>query len=298
MNSVVSISGLRKSYQGREVLRGVELTLERGRTYFLVGPNGCGKTTTIETAVGLRRPDQGEIRVCGMSPGDPQLRPRIRISLQDAALHAQVTVREHLSFIAVLYGEPRDSVEAIAAKCGITSYLDRRFGRLSGGQKKRVLVASSLLGTSDLIVLDEPTSGVDLESRLELWASLGDKMRGSATTLLVTTHDLNEAEEYSDEVLIMRRGRICAQGTAKKLIEETGLVGVLTVVGEDSEDSLLPELADSRHLLTRDRGSSSYGYLDRESMNAELRHLEAELVPASIRAVRLADAYLYAYRDE
>lgn len=296
MNDVVRVECLRKSYQGREVLRGIDLHLERGRTYFLVGPNGCGKTTTIETLIGLRRLESGHVEVLGAVPGDRALRTRIRVCLQNASLHSQVTVREHLSFVAALYGKESAIVNDVAQRFDISNLLDRRFGRLSGGQQKRVMVASTLFGSADLIILDEPTSGVDLESRLSLWSSLREAMVERDTTLLATTHDLNEAEEYADVVIIMRDGRIHAQGTVGALVEQSGLVGVISAPAEIAPEVLGSEPKAERHVLTQDRGSITYGYTDRLTIDADLQCLRDHQILAHERPARLTDAYLFTYR--
>lgn len=294
--TVARIAGLTKTYQDRQVLHGVDVTLEAGRSYFLVGPNGCGKTTTIETLIGLRTPGGGKVELLGMTPPDTRLRPRIRVCLQGAALHAQVTVREHFAFLASLYGTSAAQTELIAEQFGITDLLGRRFGRLSGGQQKRVMVAGALFGEADVIILDEPTSGVDLESRLSLWASFREAIAGRDTTLLATTHDLNEAEDYADEVIVMRDGKVRAHGAVSALISDSGLVAVVPVPTESAEAIRAEAPEEDRHLLSKDRGTTTFGYTSRQAVNADLRRLEAREVLVRERSARLTDAYLFTYR--
>ncbi|WP_103061980.1 ABC transporter ATP-binding protein [Actinomyces qiguomingii] len=279
MTAVAELSGVTKTYQGREVLHGINLSLDTGSTYFLVGPNGCGKTTTIETLVGLRAPTSGTITLLGTHPGDPSLRPRIRVCLQGGSLHAQVTVREHFEFLAALYGRPAGAVEDTAADFGIRDLLDRRFGRLSGGQQRRVMVAGCFFGEAELIILDEPTSGVDLESRLSLWDYLSRVMAGRPATLLVTTHDLTEAEDYADTVIIMRDGSIVASGTVSDLVRASGLVGVVPVPTAIL-DSLPAGTARTRHVLSADGAATLVGYTSAESLRRDVRALE-EAEPGS-----------------
>lgn len=298
MSKAVELSGVTKTYQGREVLHGVDLELASGTTNFLVGPNGSGKTTTVETLVGLRTPSNGKVAVLGTSPGDPSLRSRIRVCLQGGALHPQVTVREHFSFLATLYGENPNTVRTVAGRFGIQDLLDRRFGRLSGGQQKRVMVAGCLFGDAELIVLDEPTSGVDLESRLSLWESLSAAMRESPATLLATTHDLSEAEDYADSVIIMREGRIVANGPVNDLISASGLVGVVSV--PSAVVDLLPaDGSADRTVLSRDRGTALVGYTDAGTLKRDLEKVASVHGSDGVRErpPRLSDVYLHTYRN-
>ncbi|MBT1035948.1 ABC transporter ATP-binding protein [Canibacter sp. lx-45] len=302
---IIRVTNLRKSYQGRQVLQGVDIRLMRGGAYFLVGPNGCGKTTTIETLIGLRRIESGEVVILGIKPHDPALRSKIRVCLQGASLHAQVTVGEHLSFIAALYGEGKSQVTQVAEQFQIADLLSRRFGRLSGGQQKRVMVASALFGESDLIVLDEPTSGVDLESRFSLWASLREAIAARGTTLLATTHDLTEAEEYASEVIIMREGRVYASGGVHELIAQSGLAGVLLVptgavselLGDAAQQSAVSATKEgatvaSRRVLSADSATTTFGYTDPRLLSTDKQRLQQRGIAVYERAPRLKDAYL------
>lgn len=290
--AVAEMRGVRKSYQGRTVLNGVDLTLRAGTTNFLVGPNGCGKTTTVETLVGLRKLAEGRATLLGTVPGDDALRPRLRVCLQGASLHPQVTVREHFQFLAALYGQRGADVASIAERFGLQEALGRRFGRLSGGQQKRVLVAGCLFGEAELIVLDEPTSGVDLESRLSLWESLRVAMEDRPTTLLATTHDLTEAEDYADNVAIMRDGTVVAEGRVNELIRASGLVGVVSMPTA-AVSMLAGSCSSARTILSKDRGTTLVGYTDSNVQRGDLEAMEpSHAAEARERSPRLSDVYL------
>ncbi len=197
----------------------------------LVGPNGCGKTTLVEMLLGLRRRDRGVVEVFGKDPRKQraELADLIGVTLQGASLHAQVTPREHLEFIAALSHRRTEDIDQVLRELGLAELQKRRFGRLSGGQQRRVLVGAALLPLPGLLVLDEPTSGVDLESRTQLWTVLRAASARHGTSVLTTTHDLTEAEDNADRVLVMRGGRIVGQGSPRQLVANTGLVAVVSL---------------------------------------------------------------------
>lgn len=296
------IDTLTKVYDGRAVVRDVSVDFPPGRSYFLVGPNGSGKTTTLETLVGLRRPTSGRTELLGLPSGDPRLRSRIRVCLQGASLHQQVTTREHFEYIAKLFQAPRAQVSEVAEQFDIVDLLPRRFGKLSGGQQRRVQVAACMFGDGEFVLLDEPTSGVDIESRLSLWASVRSAMAQRSMTLLATTHDLSEAEDYADEVVVMRQGRLVAQGSPSQIVSATGLVAVLSVPtaaveGLPGGDSAV-EGSDLRRVLSSDTGTTTLGYLDRASLQRDIRSLTDRQVHATERSPRLSDAYLMGFDAE
>jgi ABC-2 type transport system ATP-binding protein len=294
--NVALLDNVRKVYSGRAVVDGISLTLHPGKTYFLVGPNGCGKTTTLETLVGLRPATSGVVQLLGVDPRqDTSMRARIRVCLQGGALHPQVTVAEHFQFLEALFNAPRGSVREVAAKFEITDLLKRRYGKLSGGQQRRVQVASCLFGESDLIVLDEPTSGVDLESRLSVWASMRHAMAHSSTAVLATTHDLNEAEDYADEVFVMRAGRLVSMGTPQQIVADSGLVAVLQFAADAFHGLTEAVASESRAVLTRDRGTATVAYRERAALARDADYLRAHDIVVHQRSPRLSDAYLLTY---
>lgn len=215
---------LGRSYGDRVAVASFSVTVAEGELIALVGPNGCGKTTSVEMALGLRRRDHGTSSVCGHDP----LRERAKVArlvgvqLQGAALHQRVKLREHFQYLDAVYGADSDAF-GVAEAMGLGDVVNMQYGSLSGGMQRRALVASALCSHPKLAVLDEPTSGVDPESRRDFFGALHAIVENYGTGVLISTHDLQEAERYADRVLIMRAGQILADDTPAHLVAETGL---------------------------------------------------------------------------
>jgi ABC-2 type transport system ATP-binding protein len=222
--------GLSRSYGRHAAVSDFTAAVHAGEVVVLVGPNGCGKTTSVEMVLGLRRSDGGTARVLGLDPRRDrrEVARSVGVQLQGAALHSRVRLREQLEYVGALYGTG-DRWRDVAATLGLTSSLDRFYGTLSGGLQRRALVATALAGEPRLAVLDEPTSGVDVESRLELWSAVRTLLAARDAGTLVTTHDLTEAEQHADRVLVMRSGRVVADGSPAELVRRSGLASVLTL---------------------------------------------------------------------
>lgn len=231
--TVLLAQQLGRSYGSVVAVADFSVTVGAGEVVALVGPNGCGKTTSVEMALGLRKADTGTSRILGLDPRrDARALARVvGISLQGAALHARVTLREQMQYLRAVHAA-RLQTEADATDVvdllGLGGVMHRSVGRLSGGLQRRALVATALAGLPRLAVLDEPTSGVDLESRLQLWSAVRHLVDRHATAVLVTTHDLLEAQEQADRVVVMREGRVVADGTPAAVIALSGLRAVVT----------------------------------------------------------------------
>jgi ABC-2 type transport system ATP-binding protein len=226
---VVETSGLQMRYGAREVLRGVDLRVQQGEVLALLGPNGAGKTTTIEILEGFRRRTGGEVRVLGADPerGDEAWRARVGIVLQSWRDHGRWRVREllgHLGRFYAAYGTPVRprpyDVDELLRLIGLTGHADVPLARLSGGQRRRLDVAIALVGRPELLFLDEPTVGFDPEARQEFHELVQHLPATEETTILLTTHDLDEAERLADRILILVGGRIVAAGTAAELARQ------------------------------------------------------------------------------
>jgi ABC-2 type transport system ATP-binding protein len=215
--TVIEVSGLRKSYRGREVVRGIDLSVARGEVFALLGPNGAGKTTTTEILEGHRRRDGGVVRVLGADPGTAgrRWRARIGIVLQDTDDAADLTVAEMVRHMAGLYPDPRPVAEVIDL-VGLVEKRSSKIRALSGGQRRRLDVALGIVGRPELLFLDEPTTGFDPEARRRFWDLIRD-LAAEGTTILLTTHYLEEAESLADRLAVLADGRIVAEGTPATL---------------------------------------------------------------------------------
>ena len=206
----------------REALRGVSFRVEAGEVVALLGPNGAGKTTTVEILEGYRTRDSGHAEVLGLDPGrgGRALRERIGIVLQGTSAHPHLTTREALSMFAGYYRRGRDPDELLEL-VGLEDDADRRVRMLSGGQRRRLDLALALVGSPELLFLDEPTTGFDPEARRGAWETIR-RLAEAGTTVLLTTHYLDEAATLADRVIVLRAGRIVAEGTPGSLGTVTG----------------------------------------------------------------------------
>ena len=223
MPAVIECRDLRKTYDGKvEAVRGLNLEIHAGECFGLLGPNGAGKTTTIEILEGLLEATAGEVTILGQTwkSHARELREQIGISLQETRLSEKLTVCETVDLFASFYSEPRPTSEVLAA-LQLEEKADSWVGKLSGGQKQRLAVATALVGSPKLLFLDEPTTGLDPQSRRQLWEIIREFQRGGGTVLL-TTHYMDEAERLCDRLAIVDYGQIIAEGSPADLIERLG----------------------------------------------------------------------------
>ena len=215
--SAIAVVDLRKSYDGREALRGVSFAIENGEVFGLLGPNGAGKTTTVEVLEGYRRRDSGVVEVLGADPerSSEEWREQIGIVLQSSAMYANLTVAEHVSLFAGYFRAPR-GVDEVIELVGLAEKRTARVKTLSGGQKRRLDLALGLIGDPEILFLDEPTTGFDPAARRAAWATIRS-LRELGKTVLLTTHYLDEAEQLSDRVAVLHQGRIVALGKPSEL---------------------------------------------------------------------------------
>lgn len=204
----------------REVLHGVGFDLRAGSVTGLLGPSGCGKTTLIRAIVGLQARVTGDVSVLGLPAGAPKLRGRIGYVTQEPSVYGDLTVTENLRFFAAVLGVPSSDVERVVEAVDLTSHADARVDQLSGGQRSRASLAAALLGSPELLVLDEPTVGLDPVLRRDLW-NLFHELADAGSTLLVSSHVMDEASRC-DRLLLMRDGELLADDTPQDLLLSAG----------------------------------------------------------------------------
>jgi ABC-2 type transport system ATP-binding protein len=265
----VRLSGLVKRFGTVTAVDGIDLVVRPGEIVAFLGPNGAGKTTTIDMMLGFSRPTQGRVEVLGGAPADAVSHGRIAAVLQTGGLLKDLTVAETVRLTSSLFPTARPVAEVLE-RAGIADIADRRVGSCSGGQQQRLRFALALLPDPDLLVLDEPTTGMDVEGRRDFWAAIRADA-GQGRTVLFATHYLDEADAYADRIVLVRRGRIVADGTPAQVkslasgrtvratlpgadqVALLGLPGVESV--EVRGDAVLLRTADSdataRHLLNQ-----------------------------------------------
>ena len=248
----IQLSGLRKTFRTPQgpvhAVRGVDISIAPGETVALLGPNGAGKSTTIDMLLGLLPPDSGTVSLFGMKPADAIKVGAIGAMLQTGSLIRYLSVRELIAMMAALFPNAYD-VDEVLDLTGIADIAGRRVQKLSGGQTQRVRFAIALVSNPDLLVLDEPTVGMDVESRHAFWTTMR-RFASSGKTVVFATHYLEEADSYADRIILMARGEIVADGPATEIKATVGLRTIrATLPGVDRE--LLRALPGVTHVETR-----------------------------------------------
>jgi ABC-2 type transport system ATP-binding protein len=265
---VVSFDNVSKYYGGLKAVDGLSLELRGGETVALLGPNGAGKSTSLDMLLALRKPTSGKIRMFGRDPYHAIKSGQVGAMLQSGGLMPEVTVRELVTLVAGLHPRPVP-VATTLRRAGIEEVANQRVDRLSGGQTQRVRFALAIAGESDLIVLDEPTTAMDVETRQRFWAQMKEEV-AEGKTLLFATHYLEEADQAADRILVINRGRLLADGTpaeiksragAKQLsfrltnVHEPFLLGLPGLVSLDVHGDIV-------HIQSSDSDATLYGVLD------------------------------------
>ena len=283
----VWVRGLRKSYGPVEAVRGIDLEIQRGQIVALLGPNGAGKTTTMEIIEGLRRPDAGEVKVLGQSP--EQAKSRVGVQLQEGAMFADLSCAETLTLFGRLYGWDADA-QALLALVDLADVAQRRTETLSGGQKRRLQLALTLCNEPELVILDEPTTGLDPLSRRQTWAMIEDLHRQGRTVLL-TTHYIEEAEQLAEWVYIIDGGQVVAEGAPTTLIAELGAAATISIAADQGA-----QLEAIPGVLRAEYGDGRWELQGREvgvilaALNQQLG--EGALRDVSVRPPSLEDVFL------
>src|SRR5437867_9971740 len=286
MPAVIECRDLRKTYDGKvEAVRGLNLEIHAGECFGLLGPNGAGKTTTIEILEGLLEPTSGTVTILGQTwkSHTRELREKIGISLQETRLSEKLTVRETVELFASFYREPRPTTEVLEA-LQLSEKADSWVGKLSGGQRQRLAVATALVGSPKVLFLDEPTTGLDPQSRRQLWEIIRSfQQRGG--TVLLTTHYMDEAERLCDRLAIVDHGEVIALGSPAEMIATLGGEHVVEFALEHTNgQTLAPE-----HLASLASVKSVRQEADSYSLHVQEPHLA---IPGLIGYLQEAGATL------
>lgn len=231
---LASLRSASRRYGSTLALDGIDLSLRAGQVTSLLGANGAGKTTAIGLLLGLLQADAGTVEVFGQAPGSASARQGIGAMLQSAGIPERLKVRELLDLVRSYYPQPRSVADCVAL-AGLDGLLDRRYGRLSGGQQRRLQFALAICGRPRLLFLDEPTTGLDIEARRKLWQAIRELVADGSAVLL-TTHYLEEAEALSDRVVVLDRGRVVAEGSVQDIRARVAHRRVRCVTALDATD--------------------------------------------------------------
>ena len=284
---VASLQGITKSYGTVHALKNVQMSIRAGELVALLGPNGAGKTTAVKLLLGLASPSAGQVSVFGGNPIQPEVRMRIGAMLQVAKVPETLKVREHLDLFSSYYLNPMPMNEVVAA-AGLEQIKDRKFGELSGGQRQRVLFALAICGNPDIIFLDEPTVGLDVEARRMLWEQIR-KLVSRGKTILLTTHYLQEADALADRVVVINRGQIIAEGTPAEIKAQTSgkKIRCVSQLPIDVVRSF-PGVVD----VKADREAIEINAKDAETVVRELLLHDASLSGLEVTSAGLEEAFL------
>jgi ABC-2 type transport system ATP-binding protein len=304
MPAKVNVRDLRKRYDGVEAVRGVSFAIEPGEIFGLLGPNGAGKTTTVECIVGLREPDAGALEVCGLDArrNPHEVKQKIGVALQTTSLQDKITPREALRLFGAFYRE-RATPDELLARFALTEKADAHVDTLSGGQRQRLALALAFVNRPELVFLDEPTTGLDPQSRRELHASIA-QMKRDGYTVLFTTHYLDEAEALCDRVAIIDQGRIVATGAPRELIAQTsGLQSVRLTTSRPITRARLAALPGVS-ALAMEADESASARFQTSNANATLAALtrlldesRVEILDLQVRKASLEDVFLRLTRE-
>src|SRR5246127_2296480 len=289
---VAHLEGVSKNYGEVRALRNVNFSVRAGQVVTLLGPNGAGKTTAVKLLLGLMQPDSGKTRVFGGDPTNPENRMRTGAMLQVGRVPETLRVREHIDLFSTYYQRPMAPAEVLAA-AGLEKLRDRKFGELSGGQKQRVLFALAICGDPDLLFLDEPTVGLDVEARRMLWDEIR-QLVSRGKTVLLTTHYLQEADALADRVAVINKGAIIAQGTPSEIKAQTAGKRIRCVTSLDfSALRHLPGVTE----VKADREAVELHTPEAEPVVRELLARDANLSGLEVSAAGLEEAFLALTQD-
>ena len=289
---VASLDRVNKNYGPVRALNAVDFRVRAGEVVALLGPNGAGKTTAVKLLLGLLQPNSGKARVFGGDPTNPENRMRTGAMLQVGRVPETLRVREHIDLFSTYYEKPMAASEVLSV-AGLENLKNRKFGELSGGQKQRVLFALAICGNPDLLFLDEPTVGLDVEARRMLWDQIRQLVRRGKTVLL-TTHYLQEADALADRIAVINKGEIIAEGTPSEIKAQTAgkKIRCITTVSL----SELRQIAGVTE-VREDREAVEIHAAEAEPVLRELLARDASLSGLEVTSAGLEEAFLALTQD-
>ena len=289
---VASLEGVGKNYGEIRALQNVDFSVRAGQVVALLGPNGAGKTTAVKLLLGLLQPNSGKARVFGGDPTNPENRMRTGAMLQVGRVPETLRVREHIDLFSSYYPKPMPLEEVLAA-AGLKKLRDRKFGDLSGGQRQRTLFALAICGDPDLLFLDEPTVGLDVEARRALWEEIR-RLVDHGKTVLLTTHYLEEADALADRVAVINQGKIIAEGTPSEIKAQNSGKRIRCVTALSVASLLrIPGVTDAR----QDREAVEIRAGEAEAVVRALLASDPSLSGLEITSAGLEDAFLALTQD-
>jgi ABC-2 type transport system ATP-binding protein len=290
--TVASLEGVKKNYGDIRALRGVDFRLRAGEVVALLGPNGAGKTTAVKLLLGLIQANSGRVRVFGGDPANPENRMRTGAMLQVGKVPETLRVREHIDLFSSYYANPLPLNEVLAA-AGLEKLGDRKFGDLSGGQRQRTLFALAICGDPELLFLDEPTVGLDVEARRALWDEMRRLVKRGKTVLL-TTHYLEEADALADRIAVINQGEIIAQGSPAEIKAQTSGKRIRCITALSLASLLqIPGVTDAR----QDREAMEIHAREAEPVVRALLACDSSLSGLEITSAGLEEAFLALTQD-
>lgn len=289
---VASLESVNKNYGNVRALRAVDFRVRAGEIVALLGPNGAGKTTAVKLLLGLMQPNSGKVRVFGNDPTNPENRMRTGAMLQVGRVPETLRVREHIDLFSTYYNNPMRADDVLAV-AGLENIRDRKYAELSGGQKQRVLFALAICGNPDLLVLDEPTVGLDVEARRMLWGEIRQLVRCGKTVLL-TTHYLQEADSLADRIAVINKGEIVAEGTPAEIKAQTGGKRIRCITRLNI--SALRQLSGVTE-VKEDREAIELHVAEAEPVLRELLARDATLSGLEVTTAGLEEAFLALTQD-
>ena len=289
---VASLEAVSKNYGEVRALRNVNFSVRAGQVVALLGPNGAGKTTAVKLLLGLLEPNSGRTRVFGGDPTNPQNRMRTGAMLQVGRVPETLRVREHIDLFSTYYPKPLP-LEEVLAVAGLEKLRDRKFGDLSGGQRQRTLFALAICGDPDLLFLDEPTAGLDVEGRRALWEQIR-RLIDRGKTVLLTTHYLEEADALADRIAVINKGEIMAEGTPAEIKAQTSGKRIRCITALSLASLLqIPGVTDAQ----QDREAAEIHAREAEPVVRALLARDPSLSGLEITSAGLEEAFLALTQD-